>query len=137
MLTANTAELDRILAQFQATALEQAYSKLVRALALDVFRRIVLMTPRDKGRAQASWDLTMLEPSSFVPPEGAEQYGRENFTAAVAALASLKLDDSVWITSNLVYIRRLNDGSSKQAPAQFVEQAVLEAVSVLNRSRPK
>jgi hypothetical protein len=137
VLSVNTAEVDGVLAKFQATALEQAYSKLVRALALDVFRRIVYMTPRYTGRAQASWDLTMLEPSSFVPPEGAERYSRENFTAAVTALASLKLGDSVWITSNLVYIRRLNDGSSDQAPAQFVEQAVMEAVSVLNGRRPK
>ncbi len=49
----------------------------------------------------------------------------ETINQARAVLATKKPGQKIYITNNLPYIRRLNDGYSKQAPAGFVERAVL------------
>ena len=42
---------------------------------------------------------------------------------------------NVNITNNVPYIRRLNEGSSSQAPAAFVQSAIARALNNANRLR--
>lgn len=79
------------------------------------------MTPVDTGRARSNWnvdinivDVQIVEPTSKDP--GPEK--------ALSAIARYKLNDVAYISNNLPYIRRLNEGYSQQAPAAFVETAV-------------
>jgi hypothetical protein len=46
-------------------------------------------------------------------------------SAAEAAIAANKTADVLVIFNAVPYIRRLNEGSSRQAPAGFIEKAVL------------
>jgi len=91
-----------------------------RATALVVDQAVVLATPVDTGRARANWRASSGS-SDF------KTYESVDFNSALTqARAVIEGDRTgvIYITNNLDYIGSLNDGSSAQAPAGFVEQAV-------------
>lgn len=110
---------------------------LVRKVATAVDSTVVLATPVDTGRARANWQVNIGSPVETV--REAYSAGEMGSTAAANAqaaiehakrvIAAYKGGSSVHITNNLSYIGRLNDGWSGQAPAGFVEQAVLIGVA--------
>lgn len=91
--------------------------KTVRAVALVVDAELVAATPVDTGRARANWNPSLNEPDTTI---------REpNQKKAISPIAAaFKLTDTILISNNLPYIKRLNEGSSKQAPAGFVDMAL-------------
>lgn len=105
--------------------------KAFRATALIVDQTVVLSTPVDTGRARSNWIVQSQFPSrevrnAYSPgKEGAT--GSTNAQRAIAqARAVINSDQSgvIWISNNLSYIDNLNQGSSAQAPAGFVEASV-------------
>jgi hypothetical protein len=105
--------------------LDQAYqdkvlgtlSQAVRKVALTVDRELVLKTPVDTGRARSNWIPSLDAPSVKIVEPGQKPDIQDD-------LAQYTVDKTVFITNNLPYIRRLNEGHSDQAPAGFVDDAV-------------
>lgn len=114
-----------------ADALDVEISIVVRKVAIDLFGRVVELTPVDTGRARASWTLNEGSPDFTTQPEG--EYPEFQSDAIFAALAKASSGSDrafasvIFIANGLPYIQRLNDGHSEQAPAGFVEMAVAEA----------
>lgn len=112
---------------------------LVRRVALAADQAVVMGTPVDTGRARSNW----IAQIGSAPDETIEAYapGKDGDTEASNTQAALDQAEAVirgytegqeiHITNNLPYIQRLNDGYSSQAPANFVEQAVQEALQVV------
>lgn len=96
--------------------------KTIRAVALVVDAELVNTTPVDTGRARSNW-----LPSLNVPDLRTVEPGGKPAVGPVAD--SFRIDDTILITNNLPYIRRLNEGSSLQAPAGFVEAAIARGIS--------
>ena len=89
-------------------------------VALDVRANVVESTPIDTGLAKASWGIGV----------GAPYEGVGSGPSTVSALAGYRSENGpIHITNNLRYIQRLNDGSSQQAPAGFVQIAIDRAVT--------
>lgn len=114
-----------------------------RRCALAVDAAVVLGTPVDTGRARSNWQVqigssidTSIEPYA---PGAQGSTGGKNAQAAIdqakAVIATRKAGQDIHITNNLAYIGKLNDGSSAQAPAGFVEAAVLAGVASVRGSR--
>lgn len=102
---------------------EENLEKTIRATALAVMTNIVSNTPVDTGRARNNWNADINTVDASITEEvNPNTTGTEKITAA---LVSYKLSDTINISNNLPYIRRLNEGHSKQAPANFVEKAVM------------
>lgn len=112
----------------------QAFTeRTVQRLALNVNAELVEATPVDTGWARANW-----VPNIGVPFEGTagtraeaeagliDTGSREAGLAAVAT--SYRLGPEIHQTNNVPYIELLNAGSSRQAPAGFVQAAILRAV---------
>lgn len=98
--------------------------ELQRKTAFAVYRGVVVNTPVDTGRARTNWQM-----GSGTPATGtvdAVLGVAASFTRAQSTAQTHK-QGSIFITNNLPYIGRLNDGWSKQAPANFVEQAAYSA----------
>jgi hypothetical protein len=102
-------------------------------------------TPVDTGWAAASWMPTIGEPSSVDgrQPNGKATAAQVN---ARAALARQGLNDvlgwkvgagTIFVTSNVPYIVRLNEGYSGQAPAGFVQNAIERAVRDTAAAAPR
>ena len=82
-------------------------------------------TPVDTGHARANW-----VPSVGEPFRGnVEGVAPSEHDRGVIAVLGYKLGDGpAWVTNNVPYILFLNDGSSAQSPAGFIERAIAEAV---------
>jgi hypothetical protein len=122
--------------------LEVNASKIVRKAALVIDQAVVTSTPVDTGRARSNWQVQLNAApegtiESYVPGEGGST-GAQNTAAAIeqakAEVANFK-EGEIHITNNLPYIGRLNQGSSAQAPANFVQTAIQQGVSAVRNSR--
>lgn len=91
--------------------------KTVRAVALVVDSTLVETTPVLTGRARANWN-----PSLNVPDTTIQEPNRKKSIDPVTS--AYKITDTILISNNLPYIKKLNEGSSKQAPAGFVDSAL-------------
>lgn len=101
-----------------------------RAAIIEILNGVVLTTPVKSGRAKGNWQTTVNSPASGViegvrSPAAVEAEGRANMG---------EMKDTVFITNNLPYIGKLNEGSSKQAPARFVESEVARVAANLRKN---
>ena len=86
-------------------------------------------TPIDTGWARANWIATATVPSTS--PVGT----RHSVSAGASSRAIAKLISTyrlaagpIYVSNSVPYIARLNQGSSKQAPAGFVQRAIARAI---------
>ena len=91
--------------------------KTVRAVALVVDSTLVATTPVLTGRARANWN-----PSLNVPDTALREPNQKKPIDPINS--AYKITDTILISNNLPYIKRLNEGYSKQAPAGFVDAAL-------------
>lgn len=106
-----------------------------RAAARAMLRAVVVATPADTGRARSNWKVGV----GTVPPEAYRRTAyfpgvklglkeRRNADRATdvgnAKIATSKAANPIFIVNNAPYIGKLNSGSSKQAPAGFIEKAL-------------
>jgi len=111
--------------------------KTVRKVALSVDAVVVMGTPVDTGRARSNWVAEIGRPArgvvdAHVPGnEGSTEGPNAQIAMALAAatIATYKSGESIHLTNNLPYIGALNEGHSAQAPAGFVQTAVLAGVA--------
>lgn len=116
-------------------ALEKVSEAVVTRLTLNITANLVESTPVDLGWARANWVPAI--GAAFTgnsgaadPDEGSVSAQGARQQAAIAAMTAYKLGrGSVFISNNVPYISRLNAGSSRQAPAGFVQAAVREGVA--------
>ncbi len=118
---------------------EDNSTRLVRKCALAVDAAVVMATPVDTGRARANWQVGINDAITTADRERFSQSGRESIAAAQQEIKGFRTsnpnDKSIHITNNLDYIGRLNDGWSAQAPAAFVEQAVMVGVNAIRGAK--
>ena len=108
-----------------AAYLEDEINKQARADTLKILKGVVYGTPVDKGRAKGNWQTSVSAPitteTELLDPSGSTAISK---AAAVVASAKAVKYPTFWISNNLPYIEELNKGSSKQAPAMFVETVI-------------
>lgn len=114
--------------------------KLVRRVVLAVDQAVVLATPVDTGRARANWrpSIGSMITDSLPEPSSPGEGVRSAIAAAESVASQYKgglRSPTVHITNNLPYIKPLNDGSSKQAPKNFVSTAITVAVKAIKSAR--
>ena len=113
--------------------LDKQASEAAVQVALTILGDLVFVTPVDSSQALSNWQVSLDAPvddkiSPHFPGEkGSTQRSSANAALAAArgVLAGKKAGDTIYITNVLPYIRRLNDGYSGQAPAGFVQRALL------------
>lgn len=117
----------------KAKAIDEAASQNAVDTALAIVGDLAYKTPVDTSQALSNWIVTLESPSGQqIEPHFPGLHGSTQRASAAETLNSAKLvlrnkkpGQAIFITNNLPYIRRLNDGYSEQAPAGFVERAVL------------
>jgi hypothetical protein len=111
---------------------ERKLTQVGRKVALELFRRVIYKTPVDTGRARANWQVTIGSQASGTV-EIDDKSGGATMSKATAASAGFKAGDTIYLTNNLPYIRRLEEGSSQQAPAGMVALTVQDFAQVVNQ----
>lgn len=95
----------------------EVLEKSVRAVALVVDTTLVNTTPVDTGRARSNWMPSLNVPNVRIVEPG-------DITSVDTVFSKYKIGDTILITNSLPYIKFLNAGSSRKAPAGFVEDAL-------------
>ncbi len=120
--------------QQRARQVETGASDAVKSAALVINQVVILETPVKTGHARANWQVGLVSPiTEEIDAEdesGAITIARNNTLIRARA----KRVDII-LSNNVPYINELNEGSSSQAPAGFVQLAVLAAVGVLARTK--
>lgn len=104
---------------------KQKILRTFRGTALSMFGRVVTRTPVDTGRARGNWQSSINRPLETIDPS------TEGYATTVA---QAQLGDSIFFINNLPYIKKLEDGSSDQAPAGMVKVTVAEFQSIAKRA---
>lgn len=114
---------------------EENSDALVRKVAVAIDTTVVLATPVDTGRARSNWQVGI----GAAPTGTLDSYGAGS--SANVAIANGKrviqqynerhAGKYIHITNNLPYIVPLNNGHSAQAPAGYVEKAVVVGVATV------
>lgn len=127
-----------------ADRIDKNLNEMVRKVGIVADQTLVLSTPVDEGTARSNWQVALDAPiRSEIPPyapgkglgigESANAQGA--LAQGQAAIGQYKNGQTIYISNNLPYINRLNDGWSAQAPAGFVEKAVQLASDVIRRTQ--
>ena len=116
-----------------ATAVDAAASNHAVKVALTIVGDLAYHTPVDTSKALSNWVVSIGTPTFkridpyFFGESGSSRNAsaQQTIAAAKAMLANKKPGQVIYITNSQPYIRRLNEGYSRQAPAGFVERSVL------------
>lgn len=124
-------------ADIVAGCLRKFTTKVVKKLGRDLITNLSNATPVDTGYASVNWLASIGVDSDRTagerPTKGVAS--RSELLASLALIASSKdlLDKTLYINNNVHYIVKLNEGSSSQAPALFVDSVVESTVRKLER----
>lgn len=114
------------------TALEGFVGRLVRVIVINAVAELREGTPVDTGWARANWIPSVGAPWDQVygsRPGPGEKAVDGGHSAGLAQVAIYRFGQGpVYITNNVPYIARLNDGWSRQAPAGFVQISIHRAI---------
>lgn len=123
--------------------LEQFTERLITRLTAEITANLIETTPVATGWARANWvpsfnspvydrrQLTDTERQSALTTQQARQ---QSGLAQVVAGYDLNRG-TIFISNGVPYIVRLNEGSSSQAPAGFVQAAVRRAIATVTAVR--
>ena len=122
-------------------------NQTVVSVALELFGSVIKDTPADTGRARGNWQCSIGSPKSGVlsgDSESETETPAPNGDGPKTAAAiqdvrnvALKLlpDQTIFLTNNLVYIRRLEyDGWSSQSPAGMVRKNVARIQQIVKKA---
>ena len=117
--------------QFNA-ALERAAKKIkdedvlrfIKMVCLEVFKRFVMRTPVDTGRARGNWQVEINKPAEGVMDEDLWDQVMERAESIIDRIPPFSV---IHITNNVSYVYYLEyTKRSKQAPNGFVEITLQE-----------
>lgn len=117
--------------QTLSPALAARVWRFQRRVALEIHSELATFTPVDTGQAISNWQMSVGTPrNTTLPPYVPGVKGstdNQNIRAAIAqgrAATSGVIAPVIHIVNNANHIGALNNGHSKQAPAQFIERAI-------------
>lgn len=116
--------------------------ELPKEVANELVETLINVTPVDTSKALSNWMATLNKPSTseigpyFDGDKGstAKQSSMAAIDAADSNISGRKTSQDIYIVNNVDYIEELNDGSSKQAPAGFIENSILSSKKMIKYS---
>lgn len=105
---------------------------VARKVGIDAASRMIDRTPVKTGRARANWTVAVGTPWGDVR-DATDKSGQSTKSAASSALAAYRCGPTIWITNNLPYIERLEDGWSRKAPAGMLGVTFIEIEALVSR----
>ena len=122
--------------------IEAKTAKAAVELMTEIHSELVTTTPVDIGWARVNWVPSYGAPyivDIYRAKPDASSVGRVSLRAEaqkirVALTYSLN-DGNIYITNNVPYINRLNNGWSKQQPAGFVQRAIEKGLKAVKNKR--
>lgn len=96
-------------------------------ISFKILRGLIIRSPVDTGRFRNNWLVGLIVRNSSQLP-AADKGGNAALGRGQDTLKQHKGLDTIFISNNLSYAGFLNNGSSTQAPANFVQMAIKRAL---------
>jgi hypothetical protein len=101
-----------------------------RKVTFAIFRGIIFRTPKDTGRAMASWMIQQDSPDNSIPSFDTKSKKSRGASAgdSLRRMSSVNVQpfSKTYLTNNLPYPIYLEKGSSEQRPDGFVKITIAE-----------
>ena len=118
-------------------------NQIKQELAIEFATEVVPATPVDTGRARGNWQagLSRRPVGEIVGVYGGRgglnlgARGDSSIEQIRRVARAAKPRQRIYITNNVPYIERLNDGYSNQAPKRFVQMALQRARKTIDKQR--
>lgn len=112
---------------------EEGIAEKMKAAAFNIHAFLTEDTPKDTGWAASNWLIGLMVPirTTVGSPEEVDAGSAINALAKLSKYTYGKGD--IFISNNVPYISRLNDGHSDQAPANFVQIAVDKGIQGMKK----
>jgi hypothetical protein len=98
----------------------------MRKITMEAFKRVILRTPVDTGRARANWSVTEGAPGTTYQIEAVDKAGNKTVSTAVKLVDGWECKGPIFLSNNVSYILPLEYGHSKQSPGGMVRWTVAE-----------
>lgn len=106
---------------------------VVRKVALDLFKRVIMKSPVRRGRFKGNWQVQIGSiPSGTIEVD--DKDGSATIAKVAAEVLNLKAGDTIYLVNNLAYARKLEYGWSKQAPSGMVRISVQEYGAIVKQA---
>lgn len=106
---------------------------VIRKIALDLFKRVIMKSPVDTGRFKGNWQVAIGSiPAGVLAID--DKSGTATISKMTAAVLGLKAGQVIYLVNNLEYARPLEYGQSKQAPAGVVRITLQEFPQVVSKA---
>ncbi len=117
-----------------AKDLPRQQNEIKKATAIEIATNLVADTPIDTGEAASGWNAGLGAPATGSGGSGANgpMVALYNIGATVA---KAKPGDRIFISNRVPHIEYLNQGWSPQAPAGYIEAAILRGKAVIQRQK--
>lgn len=99
---------------------------LLYDVTMELHWRLSRRTPVATGRTRGNWRVGINKPDLHTDINAFDPTGENGAAEAREIARNIKAGDQVFITNALPWVKRLNAGSSKKAPAGFIEQTAAE-----------
>jgi len=114
-------------------AVPRGVDLIVKKVSGAALAAVVTATPVDTGRARGGWQVGLgLAPSGRTSEDRA---GASTIAKGTSTISRRGTEQTVFISNNVEYIGFLNDGSSAQAPADYVGIAARRAAAIIRGSK--
>lgn len=101
----------------------ESLDNTVRGVTIELFAGVIRTTPVDTGRARGNWQTTTQTPASDVLDRLGDLESVAELMAQVGGVGSV-----TYLTNNLPYIMRLEEGHSTQSPPYAMARGNFERV---------
>jgi hypothetical protein len=96
---------------------DRELERIARGVVFELFKRVILKTPVDTGRARGNWSTSVGAAPSNAPVTNATDKSGAGAIGKVASLAvSFPMGETVWVANNLPYIMHLEYGLYPNPP---------------------
>ena len=112
--------IDRLIAKANTDA-----DTFVRKVTIDLFGKVINMSPVDTGRFKANWQCT-LDAAATTPLNSTDKDGASTMATMQDAVASFPLGRVTYMSNALDYAYGLEYGNSKQAPLGMIRLTARE-----------
>lgn len=111
-----------------AEQLRAYIAQVFKSLCIEIDKELRESTPIDTGNARGGWVPSVGQPTII------ERGDEIAHAIGMAQVLSFKLGDGdLWIANGVNYVPILNLGTSSQAPAEFIEQAIERAIATIRQ----
>lgn len=103
---------------------------VVRKSALELQASMIAKSPVDTGRFKSNWQCGL----GGINPDTTATAGSDALGRTEVVLQAYKPGQSIWLTNNLPYAKRLENGWSQQAPSGMVRLTVQDFKYAVKRA---